>query len=617
MSSHDPGGQEARSVEGRTAAFLAETRDLDPAIAYVQDAASVAQSLWLTYLGVLVYIGIAAGAVTHEDLFLQRPVRLPFLGDVPLPLVSFFVLAPIVFVIWHAYALLHLGVLAAKAQAFEDQLAQKVRAFERGSPDIGAQQAAAIEGSRRAHLRLPSNIFVQMLSAPQLYAGRIGLVSGAIGWISLVLGPILLLLLIQIQFLPFHSEPVTWLHRLLIVLDLVLLWAFWPTVLSRGKDIRSPGQGRPLFLATACLTAVMSVVLARFPGEFDWGGRKWIPPNGLLTGLGAYHEDKPVWTSLHALMFNGPYDEEKQRRRSLFSNTLVLPGFDASALPASASAEYTLVRKRGRFEQAIFRGANLSRINFENARLDGAVFYQAKLDRAQLYQARLDGADLYQATLQGASFAGATLVGANLREARLEGAYLFQAGLQGTNLEKARLQGADIDEADARGAKLENADLRGATLHGARLEDASFKSAQLQGAYLKGAQLARADLSYANLDLARLARTNLGETNLTGADLNRVLPESDKMSAADIAAMQPQIADRLESFVCSLRDESVARVLSGLIRPNDGILRESGPYAPRLVARIFDPKCPASSYLTDVDKAKLAAFAAKLSAAPP
>jgi hypothetical protein len=47
---------------------------------------------------VLFYIGIAAGAVTHKDLLLANAVKLPFLG-VELPLVAFFFLAPILFIV--------------------------------------------------------------------------------------------------------------------------------------------------------------------------------------------------------------------------------------------------------------------------------------------------------------------------------------------------------------------------------------------------------------------------------------------------------------------------------------------------------------------------------------
>jgi hypothetical protein len=60
------------------------------------DAATVGGGLWLSYLFVFFYLAIATGGVTHRDLFLESPVKLPFL-NVDLPLIGFFVLGPLLF----------------------------------------------------------------------------------------------------------------------------------------------------------------------------------------------------------------------------------------------------------------------------------------------------------------------------------------------------------------------------------------------------------------------------------------------------------------------------------------------------------------------------------------
>jgi hypothetical protein len=36
--------------------------------------------LWLSYLFVLFYLAIAVGSVTHRNLLLESPVKLPFLN---------------------------------------------------------------------------------------------------------------------------------------------------------------------------------------------------------------------------------------------------------------------------------------------------------------------------------------------------------------------------------------------------------------------------------------------------------------------------------------------------------------------------------------------------------
>ena len=87
----------------------------------VEDAAAISGGLWLSYLFAFFYIGLAAGGVTHRDLLLENSVKLPFL-NVELPLVAFFFIAPLLFVIVHAYTLVHFVMLAAKVGAFNGAL---------------------------------------------------------------------------------------------------------------------------------------------------------------------------------------------------------------------------------------------------------------------------------------------------------------------------------------------------------------------------------------------------------------------------------------------------------------------------------------------------------------
>src|SRR3984893_4850245 len=156
-------------------AFADKAKDLEALRNAVIDAASVGAGLWLSYLFVLLYFAIAAGSVTHRDLLFEGPVKLPFL-NVALPLLGFFVLGPGLFLIVHAYVLLHFVLLAGKVGAFDAELEAQI-------PDEDA----------RARLRrqLPSNIFVQFLAGPrEVRAGAIGFMLRLIAQISLVAGPI-------------------------------------------------------------------------------------------------------------------------------------------------------------------------------------------------------------------------------------------------------------------------------------------------------------------------------------------------------------------------------------------------------------------------------------------
>src|SRR5580693_4161896 len=105
--------------------FAAKAKDLGALRDAVVDAASIGAGLWISYLFALFYFAIAAGAVTHRDLLLESPVKLPFL-NVELPLEAFFGFGPLVFLIVHAYVLLHFVLLAGKIGAFHLELQAQI-----------------------------------------------------------------------------------------------------------------------------------------------------------------------------------------------------------------------------------------------------------------------------------------------------------------------------------------------------------------------------------------------------------------------------------------------------------------------------------------------------------
>jgi hypothetical protein len=55
--------------------FAAKAKDLQALRDAVADAAGVGSGLWLSYLFVSLYLALAAGEVTHRDLFFQNPVN--------------------------------------------------------------------------------------------------------------------------------------------------------------------------------------------------------------------------------------------------------------------------------------------------------------------------------------------------------------------------------------------------------------------------------------------------------------------------------------------------------------------------------------------------------------
>jgi hypothetical protein len=151
--------------------FVTKPDDLKALRDSVADAASISNTLWVTYLGTLFYLLIAVGSVTHKDLFLQSSMTLPFV-NVNLPTAGFFFLGPVVFLILHAYVLLHFVILTDKIATLDQVL---------------ATQIANQEMLRR---QLPANTFVQFLAGPsEVRDGMIGMFLWLIALVTLVISP--------------------------------------------------------------------------------------------------------------------------------------------------------------------------------------------------------------------------------------------------------------------------------------------------------------------------------------------------------------------------------------------------------------------------------------------
>jgi uncharacterized protein YjbI with pentapeptide repeats len=524
--------------------IAADADDLKAIKTAVDDAAAVGGGLWLSYLFVLFYLAVAAGAVTHADLFFENPVRLPFLG-IELPLLAFFFLAPILFVIVHAYTLVHLVMLTDKAKRFDEELYKQMGEGEGLTEGESESRKDIRDGLRR---QLPSNIFVQFLAGPEdLRESAFGWALRAIAWITLIIAPVLLLLTLQIQFLPFHNPYITWTHRLAVAADLGLIWWLWRMILS-GREIdgrRRASLVWPAFgFAFSAIVVLFSAAVVTYPGE-------WLDdhPVGGRVFDGRDNRGFPERKFFHDLLFNLPVDKTTRRRNSLFSSTLVLPGLNVyEGLkiddPDKLKGRDYVFHARGRdLKGAVFDLASLAKVDFEGADLQNASFQGAQLQEVSLAGANLQGAWLawtrfdkvsftdahlpLATNLQGASLGFAQLQGASLDGLQLQGAFLSGAHLEGASLNGAKLQGASLWGAFLQGASLNRAQLQGARLQNASLEGALLDSAQLQGAVLK-----RAALQGASLEDAQLAGASLENAQLLGASLQRAVLKATDLSNA-------------------------------------------------------------------------------------
>jgi len=457
-----------------------DTKDAEALASALNHSAERVQTLWFSFLTVMLYLAIATGTTTHRMLFLESPLKLPVL-NIDLPLLGFYILTPIIFVVFHFYMLLNLVLLARTAKTFEDAL---VRAF----PEDG-------EARENFRMRIENALFVQLLVGGRLEREGINAkFLSLMALITLALAPVALLLMIQIKFLPYHSEWITWLHRGLLALDLALVWTLWPGYRS-GWGVRLWPKASWWFVVPGIGTAAAlayAAMVATFPDEQMYLATNWLHYPGAKVA--------PV----NILDVNGEdLIDDAKLAHILEKNDRSRPASDKVATHLCAPVGLVLVDVRHvDFSDANLNRANLSfawaeRARFDHAQLRGASLFGAQLQGASLNHARLKGASLKLAELQGASLASAQLQGAQLYGAELQGAQFLYANLKGAVFIATQLQGASLEHAHLQGASLDFAKLQGATFEGAGLQGALLYKAQLQGALLDKVQLQGASFEHA------------------------------------------------------------------------------------------------------------------------
>ena len=161
---------------------------------------------WLIFLVLMAYLAVTVGGITHRDLLLNSGVVLPIL-QVRIDLTRFFLFAPIVLVLAHAVLLGQLALLAGKTLEFTSALRMLEATDQRTHP---------------LRLEVDSFFFVQAMAGPER-SRVMGAFLHGMSWLTLVILPLLLLLYMQVAFLPFHDAGVTALHRLAVLADVALL----------------------------------------------------------------------------------------------------------------------------------------------------------------------------------------------------------------------------------------------------------------------------------------------------------------------------------------------------------------------------------------------------------
>jgi len=134
-----------------------DTYDAEALVAALNHSAERVQTLWFSFLTFMLYLTITVATTTHRMLFLEAPLKLPLL-NIPVPLLAFYFVTPIILVIFHFYLLLNLVLLARTAKSFEDALLYATRNDE--------------EARETFRMRVENTIFAQLLVGGRLERQR-------------------------------------------------------------------------------------------------------------------------------------------------------------------------------------------------------------------------------------------------------------------------------------------------------------------------------------------------------------------------------------------------------------------------------------------------------------
>ena len=473
------------------------------------DSARHFRTVYVTYLTVMIYTFVFILSTDQELLFKAGDKHLPQV-NMNIPIKEFFTYMPWILLVIHFHLLIQASFLVGKVQDYVAKIKDELEPQE--------------EIDKAHRLLFPASL------AHTFRAGKLQWILYLI--IFLVIFPLGTLIFTQIRFLPYQSEGITLLHRIIIIIDIVLLWYFWYYIyISKNKNLRKEKLYKRFIWAFVygLIIVLITLPIVVFVRVLDFPGKNPIPfenPN-LSKFYNLISEIKPNYNR-----FNLP------------NSTLVKREPSSKILAAYYIREGKLLTKH---DESVWceltEPLNLSNRNLRDAKLSKAKICSADLTRADLTRADLKetiltGANLTETILTGTILGKANLRGTNLRQANLTKKYLAEVDLTKADLTKADLTSVFLWKANLTGtvftnASLTNADLTRAVLTEAVLIDANLSDVVLTDASLTNANLTKAILTNANLSDANLTKAVLTEAvlidaNLSDANLTKaVLTETD------------------------------------------------------------------------------------------
>ncbi|MEM7300095.1 MAG: pentapeptide repeat-containing protein [Pseudomonadota bacterium] len=435
---------------------------------HVNDAAGKLQSLWFGFMGLSAFIVIIAADTGHEDVFLDKTIGVPIV-NVDLPIAGFYLVSPIIFVLFHLYIAIRINFLLESFREYK-----KISESEISNP------ATRLEHSRY----FGASLFLQAQRAREDGSMLVRVLAVVSIVITVAIVPAAALIFCQIKIIPYQSNFVTDAQIVTIALDMLVV-AFVVFSTLRYTEINMSGIASFTVYAALAAVVLWSALTITFPSSrFD----------GNLVA-------RTLWGT------DSSFGMPSTSVNRWFETTLDLANQDFvdDDLLTVDRAGYTLNLVGRSFIGANFDRVDMRQADFTNADLRGSDFRHAKFQGSRFLNADLRGAKLEVTELQNS----------NMQYANVGEALIANARFQGSQLECASFVGAHIT-----GTKFQGSDMRGTSFVASQISNSNFDATTLYGVQFQLSDITNTSFRWSTIQSAPQANVPLYRVHVFGAQFD-------------------------------------------------------------------------------------------------